>query len=236
VTFLFTDIEGSTRRWEQHPEGMGRALARHDILRRAAIEKNGGHVFKTMGDQFCTAFATASDAVAAALAAQRALLSRRGEYEAARALLEESLAPFREAGDRQAIGVTLCYLATMSLDQGHVGAATRYCREGLEVLRDAADRYAMVQALESLARVTFARKEPQRAARLFGAAASQREVLGAPVSPADRATLERQVDAARASLAEEAFATAWAEGWGMTLEEAAAAAFESCDTAPLEME
>src|SRR5947209_15192332 len=73
VTFLFTDIEGSTRLWEQHPEAMRHALARHDALLRQAIELHRGHVFKTMGDQFCAAFATAPDALAAALTAQQAL-------------------------------------------------------------------------------------------------------------------------------------------------------------------
>src|SRR5947209_4799902 len=73
VTFLFTDIEGSTRLWEQHPEAMQLALARHDALLRAAIQTHGGHVFKAMGDQFCAAFATAPDAVAAAIEAQGAL-------------------------------------------------------------------------------------------------------------------------------------------------------------------
>ena len=73
VTFLFSDIEGSTVRWEGSPEAMERALARHDALVRAAIEAHGGYVFKTMGDAFCAAFATAPGAIAAALDAQRAL-------------------------------------------------------------------------------------------------------------------------------------------------------------------
>ena len=73
VTFLFTDIEGSTRLWEQHPEAMRLALARHDTLLRQAIEVNNGVVFKTIGDAFCAAFATALDALTAALAAQQAL-------------------------------------------------------------------------------------------------------------------------------------------------------------------
>ena len=73
VTFLFTDIEGSTKLWEQHPEAMRLALARHDNLLRQAIENNSGVVFKTMGDAFCAAFATAPDALSAALAAQVAL-------------------------------------------------------------------------------------------------------------------------------------------------------------------
>ena len=53
VTFLFTDIEGSTTRWESHPEAMRVALARHDALIRAAIVQHGGHVVKTMGDAGC---------------------------------------------------------------------------------------------------------------------------------------------------------------------------------------
>ncbi len=52
VTFLFTDIEGSTTRWEQHPEAMQAALARHDAILREAIEGHGGVVFKTVGDAF----------------------------------------------------------------------------------------------------------------------------------------------------------------------------------------
>ncbi len=73
VTFLFTDIEGSTKRWEQHREEMQAALARHDTLMREAIEGNGGYVFKTMGDAFCAAFPTAPQALNAALQAQHAL-------------------------------------------------------------------------------------------------------------------------------------------------------------------
>src|SRR4051812_43995816 len=73
VTFLFTDIEGSTSRWEHQPEAMRIALARHDALVRAAIHEHGGHVVKTMGDAFHAAFARAPDALAATLDAQRRL-------------------------------------------------------------------------------------------------------------------------------------------------------------------
>src|SRR5687768_7641804 len=73
VTFLFTDIEGSTVRWEQYPEAMRAALARHDQLLRQAIDGQNGYVFKTIGDAFCAAFADATQAVAAAVATQRAL-------------------------------------------------------------------------------------------------------------------------------------------------------------------
>src|SRR4051812_34741895 len=73
VTFLFTDIEGSTSRWEHRPEAMGVALARHDALVRAAIHDHDGHVVKTMGDAFHAVFVRAPDAVATALDAQRRL-------------------------------------------------------------------------------------------------------------------------------------------------------------------
>jgi predicted ATPase/class 3 adenylate cyclase len=70
---MFTDIEGSTNLWENHPDLMSTSLERHDVLMREAIESSNGYVFKTVGDAFCAAFPTASDAVAAAIAAQQAL-------------------------------------------------------------------------------------------------------------------------------------------------------------------
>ncbi len=73
VTFLFTDIEGSTPLWDSHPDTMGASLARHDELVRSAIDDAGGHIFSTGGDGYGAVFARAADAVDAALAAQRSL-------------------------------------------------------------------------------------------------------------------------------------------------------------------
>ena len=73
VTFLFTDLEGSTRLWEEHPEAMRPALARHDAILHEAIEAHDGFVVKTTGDGFHAVFGTAHDAVDAAVAAQLAL-------------------------------------------------------------------------------------------------------------------------------------------------------------------
>ena len=73
VTFLFTDIEGSTTLWEQHPDAMQVALARHDALLRHAIESSGGYIVKTTGDGVYAVFAVAADALAACVAAQRVL-------------------------------------------------------------------------------------------------------------------------------------------------------------------
>jgi predicted ATPase/class 3 adenylate cyclase len=86
VTFLFTDIEGSTRLLGQFPRAYPAALVRHDTLLREAIESHSGWVFETVGDAFYAAFARPSDAVAAAIEAQRALLREQwGEVQAIRA-------------------------------------------------------------------------------------------------------------------------------------------------------
>src|SRR6266849_6022704 len=77
VTFLFTDIEGSTTRWEQYPEAMRTALARHDTLLRSVITAHNGFVFKMVGDAVYAAFALPADAVSAALAAQRAVAAEQ---------------------------------------------------------------------------------------------------------------------------------------------------------------
>ena len=73
VTFLFTDLEGSTRLWEQHPEAMRSALARHDEILRDAVEAHGGAVVKTTGDGLHAAFGGAEGALRAAAAGQRGL-------------------------------------------------------------------------------------------------------------------------------------------------------------------
>ena len=77
VTFLFTDLVGSSRLWEEHPEAMKDALARHDGILRAAVEGHGGQVVKSTGDGVHAAFGRAEDAVAAAVEAQRALDAER---------------------------------------------------------------------------------------------------------------------------------------------------------------
>ena len=75
VTFLFTDIEGSTTLWERNPDAMRVALARHDALLRHAIESSHGCIVKTTGDGVYAVFDDAANALAACLAAQRALQS-----------------------------------------------------------------------------------------------------------------------------------------------------------------
>jgi predicted ATPase/class 3 adenylate cyclase len=73
LIFLFTDIEGSSAMWERDSPGMMRALNRHNTIIRQAIEAQGGHIFKTVGDAFYAAFVIATDALEAAVKAQQLL-------------------------------------------------------------------------------------------------------------------------------------------------------------------
>ncbi len=75
VTFVFTDIEGSTALWQQHPDAMAEALLRHDAIIKTAVAQHGGMVFSTGGDGFAAAFARAGDALKAAVDFQSALAS-----------------------------------------------------------------------------------------------------------------------------------------------------------------
>lgn len=77
VTFLFTDIEGSTRLWENHSLLMPTSLARHDQIVTKAISDSKGHVFKTVGDAFYASFNTAQSALRAALDIQKALATEK---------------------------------------------------------------------------------------------------------------------------------------------------------------
>ncbi len=143
VTFLFTDIEGSTQLWARQPQVMRAALARHDALLREAIEAHGGYVFKTVGDAVCAAFTTAADAVSASLAAQRALQAQpwdafaqadspRSKLELrVRAALHTGAAELRE-GDY--FGHTLSRAARLR-DAGH-GGQTLLALATAELVRD----------------------------------------------------------------------------------------------------
>ena len=93
VTFLFTDIEGSTTLWEQYPEAMQVALARHDALLRQAIEPRDGWIVKTTGDGMYAVFSTATDALAACLAAQRALQAPEADVSSSEPAVSDARLP-----------------------------------------------------------------------------------------------------------------------------------------------
>jgi len=151
ITFLFTDIEGSTRLWERRTSAMSRALAAHDKIVRAAVEQHDGHVFKTWGDAFCAAFATAADAIAAALDVQLGVTSAQwGDAPiAVRCALHSGAAEQRDgdyfgpALNRVARllsaahgGQTLLSQVTLALAQEALPPACTLCDLGTHRLRD----------------------------------------------------------------------------------------------------
>jgi len=120
LTFLFTDIEGSTRLWQAAPDAMQAALARHDAIVRHGVDARGGHVFKTAGDAFCAAFATPWHALEAALAVQQTLRAEAWPAQApirVRMALHTGAAEMRD-GDY--FGPPLNHVARL-LSAGHGG-------------------------------------------------------------------------------------------------------------------
>jgi TolB-like protein/Tfp pilus assembly protein PilF len=147
VTLLFTDIEGSTRLWEAHAVAMRAALARHDALLRHCIDDHTGHVFKTGGDAFCAAFHTASDALAAALDAQRAL-HREPWPEAAKLRVRMALhSGAVEVRDGDYFGAPLNRVARL-LAAGH-GGQTLLSESTHDLCRDHLPPLASVKPLGS---------------------------------------------------------------------------------------
>ena len=185
VTFLFTDIEGSTRLWETDSESMSEALARHDELLKSAIEARGGYVFKTVGDAFCAAFGTATDALEAALASQRALLEEgwADEIEAIRVRMALHAGEAEERGGDY-FGPTLNRVARL-LSTGH-GGQILVSRAAREL---AGDRLPPGTSLEDLGEQRL--KDLARPERIF-------QVL-APELPTDFPPL-KTLDARRTNL------------------------------------
>jgi predicted ATPase/class 3 adenylate cyclase len=118
--FLFTDIEGSTSRWERHGAAMADAVRRHDVLLRTAIESRGGMVFKTIGDAFCAVFDSAGPAIAAAVAAQRLMRDEPWDAVGGMSVRMAVHAGDAELRDGDFFGPPLNRVARM-LDHGHGG-------------------------------------------------------------------------------------------------------------------
>ena len=157
--------------------------------------------------------------------AQDALPLATSRFEAA--LLEQ-----RAIDDRWGMGVSLVRLGYAARDRGDDARAMALFAEGLALFTELGDRRIIALALDGVAGLAVAWGQPERAARLFGAAAALREASGLPVEPAFRAAHERDVAAARAALGEDAFAAGWATGAALPLPAAVAEAAAIATPAP----
>ncbi len=154
------------------------------------------------------------------------LARRQGDYGTARALYEEALTINREIGNRAWEAENLRELGLVAEEEGDYAAAEALVKESLAIKEDLGEKRGIAASMEALARVYGGQGQPERRARLFGAAEALRASIGAPIPPADRDEYDGEVAAVRAALTKEACEAAWAAGRAMTLEEAVDYALE----------
>ena len=151
----------------------------------------------------------------------------RGAYDDAAQLHQESLVYFQAFGD-QHYGLPWAYhsLGETALGQGRVDEAGRHLAQGLALSQTLGDQASLSWCLAGLGSAAALDEEPERAARLWGAAERLRQAIGCRSAPAARATYERALAVIRAQFDESTFAAAWAAGQALTLEQAIAEALD----------
>jgi len=143
-----------------------------------------------------------------------------GDHARAAAAYRESLALAEARGDTAVVAEARTNLGDVAREQGDLRQAETCYRESLALLRDVNEGRLIALNLGGLATVSGRYGDMERAARLFGAAAARREEIGAAVSPDDRMAYDRAVAFVSVALGDQAFETAWAEGYALPMEQA----------------
>jgi DNA-binding CsgD family transcriptional regulator len=125
----------------------------------------------------------------------------------------------KQTGSRGRLAIVSMYFGQVATALGDVHRAAAAWEEGLKLSREWGSAWGMAECLEGLAVMNGVDAQPERAARILGAAAHLRESIGAPVHPVDRADHERTVAGIRAAVGPQAFASAWAAGQAMPLDD-----------------
>jgi predicted ATPase/DNA-binding SARP family transcriptional activator/DNA-binding CsgD family transcriptional regulator len=226
--------------WEQGDYGRSVALSEESLALSRELEDEAGAVAALsnlawaalLGNDLGLASALAEEAVTLGRALKdtggvaRALLIlglaavARGDHGRAVALHEESLELARETGDSLAMVLSLGMGAFASLGRGDYQQARALCEEGLALSLQPRVMNVTAFQLHASAALASSQGRPARSARLWGAAESVRETIGATLSPVELRAYGPYIDAARARLDEAAWEEAWAEGKAMTVEEA----------------
>jgi hypothetical protein len=149
---------------------------------------------------------------------------RQGELTAARSILEAGIAADRADCLHNLSSRPFYHLGIVNLRQGNLAAARALLEEHLTVCQKAGRRDLIAECLEGFAAVSAAEGAGDRAARLFGAGEALREIVCRVLPPADHAAYDEAVATARAQMAPEAFASAWAGGRLLSLDQALALA------------
>jgi predicted ATPase len=197
------------------------ALGREDYTQASTFLTDGLRLARELNDQWLIAWT----------------LDRLGdacngleEYAEAASYFAESLALFRTIKDTLGIACALHKLGDYAArDPNGVQVAQRNFAESVKLFVALQDRRGVAECLEGWATLAALHSQPQRSARLFGAAEALREVSGAPLPPLERTPYDRTGDGVRKVLGEATFAVAWEAGRAMTLEQAIAEAVEPSD-------
>ncbi len=205
---------------EEHGDKWGRALSLHylahvgqsqgDHAHAEEMMENSVALYRDLGDKWGLALST--NCLGDVARSQR-------NYEKAAALLEESLALSRQLGDKWITALSLHNLGHVMQHQGNSRQATVLFRESLNLTRELGFKMVTIMSLAGLAGATASDVQPERAAKLLGAADALITAIGVRLEPADRPDFDRNVAEVRARLSQEAFASAWAKGQAMTLEQ-----------------
>jgi ATP/maltotriose-dependent transcriptional regulator MalT len=172
-------------------------------------------IYRQLGDRWGSA---------TALVIQGLVAEGQGDLSTARSRMEEALGLFRGVGDRRSIARTLRSLGDVALEQGDGVLAQRRYAESLRAFWEIGDKFFIAACLDGLASVSAERGHLRRSARIFGAAASLRESIGASASPGELRYLGTSRARVRATLGDAAFASAGDEGRLLALEDAVALA------------
>jgi hypothetical protein len=191
ITFLFTDVQGRSSLQAAHPDAYRSALRRHHELLDNAVQMCNGVVFETVGDAVYASFERPTDALRAAL-----------------------------AGHHETIGVMCQLRGASAYRQGKFVEARGFCQGYLEMCRELGSPWHLSNALAQFASLAAAQGQPERAARLIGAAAVMNETFRARPIPLIEELLMEGVGLARQALGDAAFAVVMAQGQAMTPEEA----------------
>jgi predicted ATPase/DNA-binding winged helix-turn-helix (wHTH) protein len=197
---------------------------RGDYARARWALREATDIFEELGDRSGAAWS---------INQQGDIAREQGDAAAARGLYQRALSAFREAEDPWGSARSLTDLAYIDSEQGDHLAAHAACREALETFAELGQRRGMARALEASACLALAQGHAERALKLLAAAAHLRQLISAPLHPAEQSKLDQRLLPAWKSLSEAEGKHAWAEGSAMSLEKAIQYSLQERESATL---
>jgi tetratricopeptide (TPR) repeat protein len=182
-----------------------------DFVRAASLYDECLGIFRGIGD---------GSGVAWSLNYKGDVANEQGDPEGAQSLYEQSLAAFRQLNDDWGVASCLLDMGNLSGGQGNYEEAQRLYGESLRRFQQLGHKRGIARVLESVAASAAAQGNAESSLRMAGAAAALRKAVGAPLTPAEQAKLEKSLDTARRSLSNNADLAVWMEGWAMPVDQA----------------